>query len=176
MGGGKDSGAAGASAGARAATIVRASGKDGPQLIRSSGARWTDAAEARFLDALAASCNVTLSAAATGFSKEAIYRRRRADPAFAARWQAALEQGYAALEMLLVQRATDALAGLALDSDQLLLPASFREATNLLQLHRAAVRGEGNRPGWPFRPRSLDEVRERILTRLAAFDSARDPA
>ena len=45
------------------------SGKDGPQLIQSEGSRWTDEAEARFLDQLAASCNVTLSAKATGFRK-----------------------------------------------------------------------------------------------------------
>ena len=41
-----------------AGTALRASGKDGPQLIASSGKRWTDEAEARFLDSLAASCNL----------------------------------------------------------------------------------------------------------------------
>jgi len=50
-------------------TILRAGGKDCPQLIGSSGARWTDAAEALFLDHLAASCNVTAAAGATGVSE-----------------------------------------------------------------------------------------------------------
>ncbi|MCY7280166.1 MAG: hypothetical protein LH610_04590 [Sphingomonas bacterium] len=87
-------------------TIVRASGKDGPQRVASTGARWTDEAEALFLDHLAASCNVTASAASAGFSKEALYRRRRTDPDFADRWQAALEQGYVRLEMMLLHGAT----------------------------------------------------------------------
>src|SRR5687767_12423732 len=98
-------------------TSLRASGKDGPQRIASTGRRWTDEAEAQFLDSLAASCNVTLSAQAAGFSKEAIYRRRRTDAGFAARWQAALEQGYARIEIALVRRAADALEGFAPDPD-----------------------------------------------------------
>ena len=88
-------------------------GKDGPQVIRGTGKRWSEEAEAVFLDHLAASCNVTVSAKEAGFSPEAIYRRRRNDPAFAQRWQAALEQGYARIEALLVQRATEALEGFA---------------------------------------------------------------
>src|SRR6187401_409511 len=99
-----------------AGTGIRA-GKDGPQLIRSSGKRWTEEAEAIFLDHLAASCNVTAAAEAAGFSREAIYKRRRHDPCFAERWQAALEQGYARIEMALVRRAADALEGLAPDPD-----------------------------------------------------------
>lgn len=96
---------------------LRASGKDGPQLIRSTGKRWTEAAEAAFLDCLGASCNVTASAQAAGFSKEVIYRHRRRDPAFAARWQAALEQGYVRIEMLLVRRAEQVLEGVVADPD-----------------------------------------------------------
>ena len=73
-------------------TAVR-DGKDGPQFVRSKGKRWNEAAEEKFLDLLAATNNVTLSAAETGFSKEAISRRRRNDAGFAQRWQAALDQG-----------------------------------------------------------------------------------
>src|SRR5690606_5426529 len=79
---------------APAGTILRGSGKDGPQVVASNGGRWTDKARQRFLDELGASCNVTRAAALSGFSKVAVYRRRRADPVFAADWQAALEQGY----------------------------------------------------------------------------------
>jgi len=145
------------------------SGKDGPQLIQSEGSRWTDEAEARFLDQLAASCNVTLSAKATGFSREAIYKRRRNDPGFAERWQAALEQGYARIEMLLVQRATETLEGQMPDPDTPLAEMGVRDAINILQLHRAAVKGEGRAPGWRARPRSLDEMRDSILAKLEAI-------
>ena len=80
-------------------TILRASGKDGPQLVTSSGARWTTAAERRFLDWLGATCNVTRACAESGFSKAAVYKRRRLDSAFAAAWEETLAQGYARLEM-----------------------------------------------------------------------------
>jgi hypothetical protein len=154
-------------------TALRASGKDGPQCIASSGKRWTDEAEARFLDQLAASCNVTLAASAAGFSKEAIYRRRRRDAGFAARWQAALEQGYARIEILLVERATQALEGRAPDPDTPIPVMTVHDAIAVLQLHRAAARGEGVRPGWRPRPRSLDQVRDAILARLEAIEAAR---
>lgn len=156
-----------------AGTIVRASGKDGPQVIRSTGHRWTEQAEAVFLDQLAASCNVKLSAAAAGFSTVAIYNRRRADPGFAARWQAALEQGYARIEILLVQRASDALEGFAPDPETAIPEMTVKDALAILGLHRAAVKGEGRRPGWRPRPRSLDEVRDSILTKLEAIEALR---
>lgn len=97
--------------------IALRTGKDGPQFVRSKGKRWTEAAEEKFLDLLAATSNVTLSAAETGFSREAIYRRRRNDAGFAARWQAALDQGYARLEMLIVRVAADTLDGRLPDPD-----------------------------------------------------------
>lgn len=166
-----------------AGTGLRASGKNGPQVIRSRGARWTDQAQERFLDVLGASCNVTLAAAAAGFSTEAIYARRRREPAFAAAWQAAVDHGYARIEAMLVQRAIEVLAGTAPDPDALFPNAPFpkmpfpnmsvRDAIAILQLHRAAVRGEGKRPGWRGRPRSLEEVRGSILTKLEAIDAAR---
>lgn len=157
-----------------AGTIIRASGKDGPQVIRSRGHRWTDEAETIFLDHLAASCNVKLSADASGFSTVAIYNRRRSDPGFAERWQAALEQGYARIEMALVKSATDALEGLKLDPDTPIPAMTVKDAINILQLHSASVRGGNARhPGWLARPRSLDEVRESILKKLAAFEAAR---
>jgi hypothetical protein len=145
-------------------------GKDGPQVIRSTGKRWSEDAEATFLDHLAATCNVTASAEACGFSGAAIYYRRRNDPAFAERWQAALETGYARIEMLLVQRTIDALEGFAPDPDTpVLAPKTFNEARQILGHHRAAVEGgPRSRRQWA-RPRSLDEMRDSILRKLEAI-------
>jgi hypothetical protein len=156
---------------APAGTILRASGKDGPQIVASAGARWTDAARRRFLDFLAASCNVTRACAESGFSKAAVYRRRRLDPAFAADWEAALAQGYARLEMALVRAAADRAEGYQPDPEAPFAAMTVREALEVLKLYRAVVKGDGGRlPGWRARPRSLDEVRDSILTKLAAFD------
>ena len=125
-----------------AGVVLRGTGKDGPQLVRTAGRRWSDEAEALFLDRLAASCNVTYAAEATGFSREAIYRRRRTDPAFAERWQAALEQGYARIEMALVRRAADALEGFAPDPDTPIPQMTVQDAIAVLKLHAPAVKGE----------------------------------
>src|SRR3546814_8932107 len=48
-----------------------------------------------FLDALAASSNVAASARAAGISGNAMYRERRRNPGFAARWHEALCEGFA---------------------------------------------------------------------------------
>lgn len=155
---------------------LRASGKDGPQIINSKGKRWTDEAELLFLDALGATCNVTASARAAGFSTEAIHRRRRRDAGFAQRWAAALEQGYVRLETAMIRRATEAMDGLAADPDSVMPPVTFAEAINLLRLHRAgasaerAARGGGSRR----RPRSLDEVRRSIMIKLEAVVAMRE--
>jgi hypothetical protein len=144
-------------------------GKDGPQVIRSTGKRWRDEAETLFLDHLAATCNVTAAAEVAGFSREAIYKRRRQDPGFAERWQAALEQGYARIEMALVRRASDALEGFAPDPDTPIPAMTVQDAVTILKLHGAAVKGEGRAPGWRARPRSLDEMRDSILAKLEAI-------
>ena len=153
--------------------ITRASGKDGPQRIASRGKRWTDEAEALFLDALAASCNVTWSAATAGFSPEAIYARRRREPAFAEQWRLALVQGHARLEAGLVAAAIATVEGRAPDPAFPIPPMSVADLIAVLKLHQASVHGTGKSPGWRGRPRSLAEVRQSILTKLAAIHRAR---
>jgi len=75
--------------------------------------------------------------------------------------------------MMLVQRANEALEGFAPDPDAPFPDMSVRDAINILQLHRSSVKGEGKRPGWRGRPRSIDEVRGSILTKLEAIEAAR---
>ena len=155
-----------------AGTLLRGSGKDGPQLIRSKGDRWTDEAEAVFLDHLAASCNVLASCQAAGFGNYSVYKRRREDPAFARRWQAALEQGYARIEMALVQRAADALEGVAPDPDTPITTMTAELALKILARHRATIdAGTRGARNW-VRPRTLDELRGSILTKLEAMAPA----
>ena len=149
-------------------TALRASGKDGPQCIASSGKRWTDEAEARFLDVLAATCNVGAAAAAAGFSRDGLYKRRRRDPVFAKRWQAALELGAARLHALLLQRAIEALEGFAPDPDTPIPQMTVKDALAILALHRRELEGGPRRRQWA-RPRSLDEMRDSILRKLEAI-------
>ncbi len=144
-------------------------GKDGPQIIDSTGKRWNEAAEELFFDHLAATCNVTASAKACGFSARAIYNRRINDPAFARKWQAALEQGHARIQMLLVQRATEMLEGFAPDPDTPIPEMTVKDALAVLGHHRNTVEGgPRSRRQWA-RPKSLDEMGDSILAKLEAI-------
>lgn len=74
------------------------------QLRRATRGRLTQAAKQAFLLALSASANIRLAAAAAGFSHSAFYRLRERDPGFAREMRLALEEGYARLELALLER------------------------------------------------------------------------
>lgn len=153
---------------------LRAAGKNGPQMARTDGKCWTDEAEAAFLDALGASCNVSMAAAAIGYTTATLYWRRRRDPAFAERWRAALEQGYVRIEAMLLDLAENALAGRAPDAGSPIPAMTVKEALELLRMHHAAARGRAPRtPGRPARTRTLEEVQASILRKLGAVEKAR---
>ena len=150
-------------------------GRHGTQIVTTRGHRWSDEAEEIFLDHLAATANISASAKACGFTTQALYSRRRTDPAFQQRWNVALAQGYAHLEALLVQRAIEALEGFAPDPDTpiIIRDMTVKDALILLGHHRRAIEGgPRSRREWARR-RSLDEVRDSILTKLEAIERAR---
>lgn len=158
---------------ARGGTAARVGKAGRPQIVAVGALRWSDAHEARFLDEIAAHCNVTRAARAVGFSTNAIYARRRNDPAFAERWQAALTQGYMQVEMGLIRRANEALNDVPPDPGNPVAPMTVKEALALLKMHQLGATGRGTARGRPARVRSLDEVRDSILTKLAAVARAR---
>lgn len=133
---------------------------------------WTPQIESDFLDMLASTCNVRLSAQSVGFHTHGIYRRRREHPDFERRWDAALAQGYARLEIELVRAAAESVEGVEFQ-ERMIGPVSAADAIRLLQLHRAQVTGQGRRPGTQAALPSIDEVRENIRRRAAAIRAAR---
>ena len=96
---------------------MRAAKNGKTKIVHSSGGRWTLQAEKFFLENLAATANVRAASAEAGFSPTTAYKQRMANPGFAERWQTALENGVARLEMLLVHSAGATLEGLPLDGD-----------------------------------------------------------
>jgi hypothetical protein len=152
-----------------AGAILRSHGKDGPQLIRSRGDRWTDEAEEIFLDSLAASNNVTWSAEQCGFSREAIYARARRDPSLAEKMAAARALSHGRIEEGLNREAEDFLAGKPPDPDRPGPPMTIQDAIAILKLNRQGQGAEGRRPAWPARRRTLGEVHESILAKLSAL-------
>jgi len=154
-----------------AGAILRAHGKDGPQLIRSAGHIWTEEAEDIFLDCLAASNNATWSAQQCGFSKEGIYKRARRDPVFAEKMAAARTQSVGRIDEALARRAEDFLEGKPADPGSPIVDMTVQDAIAIVKLYRARQNpeGGGRRPAWPARPRSLAEVHDSILTKLSAI-------
>src|SRR3546814_4097149 len=75
------------------------------QLRTARTGGFTAAARRTFLDALAATCNVTLAARAAGFPVRPCYRWRHQHAAFAEAWQEALAIGYDRLETALLDYA-----------------------------------------------------------------------
>lgn len=175
-----DDGARGEAAGSAAERVVVRDQRGKLQAERRGGHRWSAKAEAVFLAQLEATCNVMASAAAAGFSTTAVYRRRQSYAAFRAAWEAALDTGYARLEMALVCAATNLLepappseredsgesgtgAGGALPFGGM----TAREALQVLRLHRYGVRGGSpQRFGWRAKPVDPEAVRAEILRKL----------
>jgi hypothetical protein len=156
-------------------TAIRRGGKDGPQIVESSGARWTEEAAEIFLDSLASGFTYIAAARAAGFSKEAISRRRRLDAAFAVKCDEARAHGVARIDQLLITQAESALEGRPHNPDSPLPPMTVGDAIAIVRMHHARADPGGRRRygAWQPRPRSLDEVRNSILTKLSAIARSR---
>ncbi|WP_165611281.1 hypothetical protein [Sphingomonas jatrophae] len=75
--------------------------------MKKPAARWTLDRQARFLEALAAGCNVAKACRTVGVSDTSVYRLRMKSPAFREAWAIALHEGYVRLEMMMLERAID---------------------------------------------------------------------
>lgn len=79
--------------------------KGRPGTARNTAAPKGGAWQPKFLAALADTCNVTAAAQAAGVSRDTVYDHRKANAAFAAAWEDAIEQAVEALEHAARQRA-----------------------------------------------------------------------
>ncbi len=141
------------------------------QRVRTSGWQWSDEAEIIFLDALAATSNVSLAADAAGFSTPTVYRQRRLRPDFEGKWKAALSQGYARLEATLIEAANDSMTLADYDATRPIPRMTVEQAMNLLRAHRNEMAGNGKgSPGRQARRRDIEEVRASILGKIAAIE------
>jgi len=158
-----------------AGTLVQR-GRHGTQRVAIEGHRWSEEAEEIFLNHLAATANVMASAKACGFSTAALYCRRRKDLAFQQRWDAALAQGYAHMEALLLQRSIEALEGFEPDPDTpiVIRDMTVKDALMLLGHHRRVLEGGPlrSRRRWERR-KTFEESRDSILGKLEAIEKMR---
>lgn len=139
------------------------------QLQRAQAGMVDHASRQRFLAALSATANVSLSAAAAGHSMTSFYRHRHRDPGFAREWLLALEMGYERLNMaLMASWQVDSAA----DDDWRhntppeMPPMTVAQALHLMQLHQKAV-VLGSKPlTGRLRPGETSEARSALLALL----------
>jgi hypothetical protein len=134
----------------------------------------------RFLDALAATCNVRIAAGAAGIALSSCYRLRARDRSFADAWQQALAIGYDRLEDALLDYALSRIEADEIDPEAVdpaaiegsavvalarrsVSNADLQFAIGLLNRHRAAV--EGRRLGGRGARRATAEETDAALTR-----------
>jgi hypothetical protein len=92
--------------------------------------------QAEFLSALAMTSNVAASARTVKVQESTVYKLRQRDPAFRRAWGTALAEGYARLEMAMLERAIKG------DAAEAGAHVSDRLAMSLLTLHAKAVADE----------------------------------
>jgi hypothetical protein len=141
---------------------------EGQSRLRKRGGRRDDITDEQvetFFLSLADTCNVVRSAKAAGFSANWAYRKRKFDAAFRNGWVAAVREGYAKLELVLLERAmkgTPKLVRTARGTDRVMREYSTPLAVALLKRHAETADCADYEAG----DDQLREVRERILEKL----------
>lgn len=151
-------------------------GKTRLKVRRASPQTITEEQVETFFETLADTCNVVRSAKAAGFATNWAYRKRKTDAAFRNGWAAAVREGYAKLELVLLERAikgTPKLVRTAKGTDRVMRNYSNTLAIALLRRHAETADSAAYEPGED----ELREVRERILEKLERLrerDQAKD--
>lgn len=136
------------------------------------------AKRAAFLEALAATCNITKAAELAGVSRALVYAWRAADPKFAQAWEEALQLGIDALEDEATRRAVEgwdepvfqkgALVGTVRKYSDTLL--TFLLQGRRPERFKARVSAEHSGPGGG--PIQVEETRAKLAERLARLAAA----
>ncbi|MBT2188146.1 hypothetical protein [Sphingobium nicotianae] len=150
--------------------VVRGSNGRRTQVARARVRQFTPRSEDRFLATLAATCNVKAACAEVGMTAAAAYKHRLRWPAFARRWDEAVEVGYIRIEAALVEAACNLFSSPAHPPEVPVPEMTAAHAIQLLHMHKHQVRAMGKRPGLPPHRPGLDEVRASILRKIEAIE------
>ena len=113
-----------------------------PQKRIGRSSDWSQDKAEKFVEVLADSCNVSLSARAIKRSIGNVYEQRAKDAAFRRAWDQALAIGYAKLEMMMLERAlhgVEKTVTLRNGESRIMREYNDRVALALLRHHQAAV-------------------------------------
>lgn len=146
-----------------------ASGK--PRQRAATRRDWTEAKEAKFLEVLTLTCNVTLAAQRAKVGNSTVYVRRARDAAFRDGWARAIAQGYARLEIETLERAINGEMRTIVHKDgsaEARVEYNDRVALTLLRMHRD-ISGEPERreeQAAAIGEDGADELRDRLMAKL----------
>lgn len=136
-----------------------------PQLKKRAKRDWSKAKAAKFLRALAETCNVSEACRRTKVPMTVAYRRRKMDAAFRAEWAEMIAIGYARLEGVLLQRAFDGTEKVITrrdGSEERIREYPNQLALHLLKMHRETAM-EADRE---MAAEDIDEIRDRLVRKL----------
>ncbi len=154
---------------------------DGGMKMQRRGPRGQDVSPEKidtFLVTLGMTCNVAMSARKAGFSQSWAYRLRKRDAGFRAGWAEAIREGYAKLELVLLERVIKGTRKVVVQRDgstKIIREYSTPLAIALLKRHAEAAEAAS----YEHDPDDMREVRDRILEkleRMRAQDEGRDGA
>lgn len=151
--------------------VVRGAPGRRAQIRRARVDGWSPAVERRFLGVLAGTCNVLAACTEIRMTQASAYYHRRQWPAFAKLWDAAIDEGYARLELALLENGNNLFSQADLPPALDIPPMHASDAIHLLHMHRRAVLGIGGQPG-AQRPAAAtpDELADTLEKIMDAMD------
>lgn len=159
--------------------VVKGTGGSGGgkriQIARARLKQWTPRVERRFLTALMATCNVKAACAEVGMTPASAYAHRKRWPRFAALWDEAIAEGFARIEIALLENGLNLFGETELPPDTPLRGMDAAQAIRLLHMHKNGVLGIGRAPGKRWRPPpTLAEVKPGVLRKLSVWQAGRE--
>ena len=146
---------------------------------RRASPQTIDAAQMEtFFVTLGETCNVVRSARAAGFSSSWAYKLRQRDAGFRNGWAQAVREGYAKLELVLLERAMKGTPKPVFrpgGGERIVREYSTALAVALLRRHAETADSAGYEPGED----EMRELRDKILAKLERVrerDAATDPS
>ncbi len=150
--------------------VVRGSNRRRAQIARARPGQWTARSEDRFLQVLAATCNVKAAYLEAGKSKGSAYTHRKRWPAFARRWDEAERMGSLRVELALVEHAGNPFSTVGQPPLQAMPAMRIDEMYQCLWMHQYRTAKLGRRPGRIARPMDSQEAYRRILRCVEAVE------
>lgn len=139
--------------------VVRGSNRRRAQVARARPGQWTARSEDRFLQVLAATCNVKAAYLEAGKSKGSAYTHRRRWPAFSKRWAEAEEMGSLRVELALVQHAGSPFSTIGQPPLAPMPARGMMDMQHCLWMHQYRTARLGRPPGRTARPDPAEAVR-----------------